>query len=134
MYKGKEMTTQRHWIVGFALALVLFLGATGFVSDARAAQYNVSLQVPSGTLQYQNGELIATVTDSEGRPVSGIPVDLRVGPDWEKYVAVSPLPTTAQNGRARIVFRSDMPGVIYITAQAGDTTTTTYITISGSGS
>jgi Bacterial Ig-like domain (group 1) len=130
----KQQRLSGGWIVGLALALVVFLGALGFVQDAQAAQYNMSLRAPDEVLQYQNTELIAVVTDSQGRPVSGIPVDFRVGPEWEKNVTLTPQRVTTQNGEARITFRSDMPGVVYMAAQAGDTTAETHITVSGSGS
>ena len=121
-------------MVGLALALVVFLGAPGLVPDARAAQYNVSLQAPDELLQYQNAEVVAIVTDSQGRPVNGIPVEFRVAPGWENNVALTPQSISTQNGQARVVFRSDMTGVVYMTAQAGDATATTHITVSGTGS
>lgn len=122
------------WIGGLALILVVFLAAPGLAPDARAAQFNVSLQGPSELLQYQNAELVAIVTDSQGHPVSGIPVEFRVAPDWENNVVLSPQSISTENGEARVVFESDMPGVIYMTAQVGDTTATTHITVSGTGS
>jgi len=133
------MTKQRRfsgaWMVVLALALVVILGAPSFAQDARTAgRYNVSLRAPDEVLQYQNTELVAVVKDSQGNPVSGIPVDFRVGPGWEKDATLSPQRITTENGEARIVFRSDMTGVVYVTAQAGDTAATTPIAVSGSGS
>jgi hypothetical protein len=130
----KQLRWSGGWMVGLALALVVFLGAPGLVPDARAAQYNVSLQAPDELLQYQNAEVVAIVTDSQGRPVNGIPVEFRVAPGWENNVALTPQSISTQNGQARVVFRSDMTGVVYMTAQAGDATATTHITVSGSGS
>jgi len=121
-------------MVGLALALVVFMGAPGLVPDARAAQFNMSLQAPNEVLQYQSAELVAVVKDSQGQPVNGMPVEFRVAPGWENNVTLSPQSITTQNGEARIVFQSDMTGVVDMTARAGDTTATTHITVSGAGS
>jgi len=130
----KQLRLSGGWIVGLALALVVCLGAPGLVPDASAAQFNVALQAPNELLQYQNAEVVAVVTDSQGRPVNGIPVEFRVAPGWENSVALSPQSANTQNGEARIAFRSDMTGVVYMTARAGDASATTHITVSGSGS
>ena len=130
----KQQRLSGGWIVGLALALVVFLGALGFVQDAQAAQYNMSLRAPDEVLQYQNAELIATVTDSQGHPVNGIPVEFRAAPGWENNVTLAPQSITTQNGEARTVFRSDMTGMVNMTAQAGDATAMTHVTVSGTGS
>lgn len=121
-------------MVGLALALVVFLGAPGLVPDVRAAKFTMSLQAPDEVMQHQNAELIAVVTDSQGQPVSGMPVEFRVAPGWENNVALSPQSITTQNGEARVAFRSDMTGVLYVTARAGDAAATTHVTVSGAGS
>src|SRR5690349_18275894 len=113
--KGKDMTKHLRlsggWIVGLALALIVGLGAPGLVPDASAAQFNVTLNAPDDLLQYQNAEVVAVVTDAQGQPVNGIPVEFRVAPGWENTVQLSPQSVSTQNGQARVAFRADMPGV-----------------------
>lgn len=130
----KRLRLSGGWIVGLALALVVCLGAPGLVPDASAAQFNVVLKAPEALLQYQSADVIAVVTDSQGQPVNGIPVEFRVAPGWENNVELSPQSVSTQNGEARVAFRSNMPGVVNMTARAGDASATTHITVSGSGS
>jgi len=130
----KQLRLSGGWMVGLALALVLLLGAPGLVPDAMAAQFNVSLKAPDEVTQYQNAELVAYVTDSQGQPVNGIPVEFRIAPEWENNVALSPRSIITQNGEARVAFRPDVPGVIAMTARAGDGAATTHVTVSGANS
>ena len=130
----KQLRLSGGWMVGLALALVVFLGVPGLVPDARAAQFNMSLKAPDEIRQYQNAEMVAYVTDSQGQPVNGIPVQFRVAPDWENNVELSAQSIIAQNGEARVAFRPDMTGVLSLTARAGDASATTHVTVSGAGS
>ena len=130
----KQVRLSGGWMVGLALALVVCLGAPGLVPDARAAEFNVLLQGPDMVLQNHNAELVVVVTDSQGRPANGVPVVFRVAPGWENEVTLSPQSIVTQNGRARIAFRPEMTGMLYLTAQVGDASATTRVTVSSPGS
>jgi len=123
------------WIGGLALVLVGLLGVLGFVHNARAAgDYSVSLQMPDLVTQFERVELTAVVTDSQGQPVNGVPVTFQVAPDWQKNVRLVPNQAMTRDGTASTFFDADMPGVVVVTAQVGNTTETTHITVTGSGS
>jgi len=123
------------WLGGLALVLVGLLGVLGFAQDARAAgDYSLSLRAPDLIQQYDNIELKAVVTDSQGQPVNGVPVTFQVAPDWQQNASVVPNQTMTQDGTASTSFRANMPGVVMVTAQAGNTTETAHITVTGSGS
>lgn len=94
----------------------------------------MALRAPESVLQNQNVEMIAMVTDKNGQPVDGMPVQFQVPPGWENDVTLSDQSMTTKNGEARIFFRSGMTGVVAMTARAGDATATTRITVSGTGS
>lgn len=132
----KQRRFSGEWMVGLALALVVLLGAPGFVQTARTAgAYNLSLETPQTVTQYQKVELAAVVRDSQGQPVDGVPVEFWVESGWEKNIVLSSQrPVTQKNGAARSTFQSDMTGVIRITAQVGDSATTAHIAVTGAGS
>jgi hypothetical protein len=137
--KGKKMTARFRfsgvWLGGLALVLVGLVGALGLWQDVRAAgNYTVSLQAPDIVRQFENAELIAVVKDSQGQPVNGIPVTFQVAPEWQKTTKVAPNPATTSNGIAKAVFEAGLTGVVAVAAQVGDTTMTTRITVTGSGS
>jgi hypothetical protein len=111
------------------------LGSLGFAQNARAAgDYSITLRAPDEVKQFENTELTAVVKDSQGRPVNGIPVTFQVPDDWQKNARLVPSQVTTQDGTARTSFDANMPGVVTVTAQAGNTTETTHITVTGSGS
>jgi len=76
------------------------------------------------------------VTDRQGQPVNGVPVTFQVAPDWQKNTSLVPGQgqVMTRNGTARIFFDADMPGVVLVTAQVGNTAETRHITVTGSGS
>jgi hypothetical protein len=107
----------------------------GLVPTARAADdYNVSVQTPDLIKQFEDVELTAVVKDSQGQPVNGIPVTFQVPPDWQKDTTLVPIQTLTHNGTASTVFQAAVPGVVRVTVQAGNTTQTTHITVTGAGS
>jgi hypothetical protein len=134
------MTKHQHcadtWLVGLALALVVLVGALGVGQTARAAEaYRLALEAPITVTQNKNTELVAVVRDSQGHPVSGVPVDFRVESGWEKNITLSSQrAVTDQKGEAHTTFQSRMTGVVHITVRAGDSATTAHITVSGAGS
>ncbi len=131
----KQHRLSRLWLGGLALVLVGFLGVLGFVQDVRAAgDYSLTLRAPSEVQQYENTELTAVVKDSQGQPVNGVPVTFQVTPDWQKNARLIPNQVMTSDGTASTFFDADMPGVVMVTAQVGNTTETARITISGSGS
>jgi hypothetical protein len=118
-----------------ALVLVGLFGVLGFAHNARAAgDYSVSLQTPDLVKQFENVELMAVVKDSQGQPVNGIPVTFQVAPEWQKDTTLVPNQTLTREGTASTVFQADMPGVVRVTVQVGNTTETTHITVTGYGS
>jgi len=125
----------RRSIGRLALGLVGLLGVLVFTPHARAADdYSVSLQTPAFVRQFQNVALTAVVKDSQGQPVDGIPVTFQVAPEWRKDTAVVPNQATTSDGTASAVFHADIPGVVMVTVQVGNTTQTTHITVTGYGS
>ena len=123
------------WLGGLALVLAGLIGVLGFGQDVRAAgNYNVSLQAPNLVKQFENVELIAVVKDSQGQPVNGVPVTFQVAPEWQSTTKLAPNQVTTYNGLASATFEGGMPGVVTVAAQVGDTTQTTHITVTGSGS
>jgi hypothetical protein len=123
------------WILLPALVLAGLIGVLGFGQDVRAAgNYNVSLQAPNLVKQFENVELIAVVKDSQGQPVNGVPVTFQVAPEWQRTTKLAPNQVTTYNGLASATFEGGMPGVVTVAAQVGDTTKTTHITVTGSGS
>lgn len=130
-----HLRSSRRWIGGLALVLVGLLGMLGFAHSARAAgDYSVSLQTPDLVRQFDNAELTAVVKDSQGQPVNGIPVTFQVAPDWQNSTRLIPAQATTHDGTASAVFEADMPGVVLVTVQVGNTTETTHITVTGTGS
>ena len=113
-------------------------GASGLAEipcTARAADdYSVSLQTPDLIRQFEDVELTAVVKDSQGQPVNGIPVTFQVAPDWQQDTTLVPIRTLTHDGIANTVFQADMPGVVRVTVQAGNTSQTTHITVTGAGS
>ena len=134
------MTKQQHcadtWLVELALALGVLLGALGVGQTARAAEaYRLALEAPITVTQNKNTELVAVVRDSQGHPVSGVPVDFRVESGWEKNIKLSSQrAVTDKKGEAHTTFQSSMTGVVHLTVHAGDSATTAHITVSGAGS
>jgi len=125
----------RRWLGGLALGLVGLLSVLGWASTARAADdYSVSLQTPDLIRQFEDVELTAVVKDSQGQPVNGIPVTFQVAPDWQQDTTLVPIRTLTHDGIANTVFQADMPGVVRVTVQAGNTSQTTHITVTGAGS
>ena len=125
----------RRSIGRLALGLVGLLGVLVFTPHARAADdYSVSLQTPDLIRQFEDVELTAVVKDSQGQPVNGIPVTFQVAPDWQQDTMLVPIRTLSQDGIANTVFQADMTGVVRVTVQAGTTSQTTYITVTGAGS
>jgi hypothetical protein len=133
------MSTHLHsssrWIGGLALVLVGLIGVLGFAHNARAAgDYSVSLQAPDLVRQFENTELTAVVKDSQGQPVNGIPVTFQVALDWQNNTRLIPAQVMTHDGTASAVFEADMPGVVLVTVQVGNTTETTHITVTSTGS
>ena len=130
-----HLRPSRRWIGGLALVLVSLLSVLGWVPTARAADdYSVSLQTPDLIRQFEDVELTAVVKDSQGQPVNGIPVTFQVAPDWKQDTMLVPIRTLSHDGIANTVFQADMTGVVRVTVQAGTTSQTTYITVTGAGS
>jgi hypothetical protein len=130
-----HLRPSRRWLGGLALVLVALLGVLGWASTARAADdYSVSLQAPDLIFQFEDAQLTAVVKDSQGQPVNGIPVTFRVAPDWKRDTTLEPVQTLTRDGIASTVFQADMPGIVTVSVQAGNTTQTTQITVSGNGS
>ncbi len=130
-----HLRPSRRWLGGLALVLVGLLSVLGWASTARAADdYSVSLQTPDLIRQFEDVELTAVVKDSQGQPVNGIPVTFQVAPDWQQDTTLVPIRTLTHDGIANTVFQADMPGVVRVTVQAGNTSQTTHITVTGAGS
>src|SRR5262249_8021148 len=123
------------WIGGLALILVGLLGGLGLAPAARAAgAYSVSLRTPNLVRQFERVELRAVVKDSQGQPVNGMPVTFQVPPAWQNTTRLLPAQALTQAGTAHTVFEATMPGVVLVTVQVGNTTETTHITVTGTGS
>jgi len=123
------------WLGGLALVLVGLVGVLGFGHDVRAASnYTMSLQAPDLVRQFENVELVAVIKDSQGQPVNGIPVMFQVPPTWQPTTRLVPNQAMTHGGIARATFEAGLPGVVTVVAQAGDTTKTMHITVTGSGS
>jgi len=123
------------WLGGLALVLVGLVGVLGFGHDVRAASnYTMSLQAPDLVRQFENVELVAVIKDSQGQPVNGIPVMFQVPPTWQPTTRLVPNQAMTHGGIARATFEASLPGVVTVVAQAGDTTKTRHITVTGSGS
>ena len=130
-----HLRPSRRWLGGLALVLVGLLSVLGWVPTARAADdYSVSLQAPDLIRQFEDVELTAVVKDGQGQPVNGIPVTFQVAPDWQQDTTLVPIRTLTHDGIANTVFQADMPGVVRVTVQAGNTSQTTHITVTGAGS
>jgi len=122
-------------IVGLSLALAALLVIPGFAQETQTpGPYHVSLQTPDLIFQYEQVEITATVTDSQGRPVNGVPVVFSVESDWRANAKVLPRRIMTQDGVANTFFRSNMPGEVTVTAQAGGAYDANDITITGAGS
>jgi len=131
----KHLRLSGIWLGGLALVLVGLLGVPSFAQNARAAgDYSVTLRAPDQVKQFENVELTAVVKDSQGQPVNGIPVRFQVAPDWQKNARLVPNQSMTNDGTASTFFDADMPGVVMVTAQVGNTTETKHITVTGSGS
>jgi hypothetical protein len=131
----KQRRLSNVWLGGLALVLVGLLGVLGWVQTAKAAgDYSITLRAPDEVRQYENVELTAVVRDSQGQPVNGVPVTFQVPPDWRQNARVVPNQVTTTNGTANASFDANMPGVVMVTAQAGNTTQTARITVTASGS
>jgi len=133
------MTAQRRfsglWLGGLALGLVGLVGVLGFGHDVRAASnYTMSLQAPDLVRQFENVELVAVIKDSQAQPVNGIPVMFQVPPTWQPTTRLVPNQAMTHGGIARATFEASLPGVVTVVAQAGDTTKTMHITVTGHGS
>ena len=123
------------WLGGLALVLVVLLGVPGFAQSAKAAgDYSVKLRAPAEVKQFEKTELTAVVEDSQGQPVNGVPVTFHVPADWQKNARVVPNQVMTQDGTARTSFDANMPGVVMVTAQVGNTTETARITVTSPGS
>jgi hypothetical protein len=130
-----HLRPSRRWLCGLALGFVGLLSVLGWVPTARAADdYSVSLQAPDLIRQFEDVELTAVVKDSQGQPVNGLPVTFQVAPDWKQDTTVEPIRTVTRDGTANTVFQADMPGIVTVTVQAGNTLQTTHITVTGAGS
>jgi Big-like domain-containing protein len=103
--------------------------------DVRAAgDSSLTLRAPSEVQQFENRELTAVVKDSQGQPVNGVPVTFQVTPDWQKNAILLPNQVMITDGTVSTFFDADMPGVVVVTAQVGNTTETARITVPGGGS
>ena len=130
-----HLRSSRRWLGGLTLALVGLLSVLGWASTARAADdYSVSLQTPDLIRQFEDVELTAVVKDSQGQPVNGIPVTFQVAPDWQHDTTLVPSQALTRDGKASTVFQAAVPGVVQVTVQAGNSTQTTHITVTGAGS
>ena len=93
------------------------------------------LEAPTTGTHNQDFLIVAEVRDSSGQPVSGVPVEFSVEPDWQQNIIFTPRrPVTENNGEAVTLVVSNMTGVAQITAQVGDKAMTARITFSGAGS
>ena len=74
------------------------------------------------------------VKDSQGQPVSGVPVTFQIPADWQQNARVVPDQVMTIDGTARTSFDASMPGVVKVPAQVGNTTATARITVTSYGS
>ena len=130
----KQLRFSSLWLGGLALVLVVLLGVPGFAPAKATGDYVLKLRAPDEVRQFENVELTAVVEDNQGQPVSGVPVTFQLPADWQKNARVVPSQVTTQDGTARASFDASMPGVVMVTAQVGNTTETTRITVTSSGS
>jgi len=131
----KQLRLSSLWLSALALVLVGLMGTLGFAQTARAAgNYSMKLRAPDEVKQFENVELTAVVTDSQGQPVNGVPVTFQLPPDWQQNARVVPNRVMTYNGTANAAFDANMPGVVMVTAQVGNTTQTARITVTSSGS
>jgi cytochrome c oxidase assembly factor CtaG len=131
----KQLRLSRLWLGALALVLVGLMGTLGFAQTARAAgDYSMKLRAPAEVRQFENVDLTAIVTDSQGQPVNGVPVTFQLPPDWQKNARVVPNQVMTSNGTANAAFDANMPGVVMVTAQAGNTSQTARITVTAQGS
>jgi hypothetical protein len=131
----KQLRLSGIWLGVLALVLVGLLAVPGFTQNAKAAgDYSLKLRAPTEVKQFENTELTAVVEDSQGQPVNGVPVTFHVPADWQKNARVIPAQVTTHDGTASTSFDANMPGVVMVTAQVGNTTETARITVTGSGS
>jgi hypothetical protein len=123
------------WIGRLVLVIIGLIGVLGVVPNARAADdYSVALQTPDLIRQFEDVELTAVVQDGQGQPVNGLPVTFQVAPEWQHDTTLVPSQTLTRDGTASTVFQAAVPGVVQVTVQAGHTTQTTHITVTGAGS
>ena len=93
------------------------------------------LEAPMTGTQNRELMIMAEVRDSAGQPVNGVPVEFSVEPEWQTHVSFMPQRSiTEDNGGAPALVVVNMPGIVHITARAGDQAMTTRITVSGAES
>jgi len=130
----KQLRLSGLWLGGLALVLVVLLGASGFAQARATGDYNIKLRAPDDVKQFENTGLTVVVKDSQGQPVSGVPVTFQVPADWQQNARVVPNQVMTIDGTARTFFDANMPGVVMVTAQVGNTTETARITVTSQGS
>jgi len=130
----KQLRLSGLWLGGLALVLVVLLGASGFAQAKATGDYDIKLRAPDEVRQFENADLTVVVKDSQGQPVSGVPVTFQIPADWQKNARVVPGQVTTIDGTARASFDASMPGVVMVTAQVGNTTETARITVTSHGS
>src|SRR5438105_2376751 len=130
----KQLRLSGLWLGGLALVLVVLLGASGFAQARATGDYNIKLRAPDEVKQFENTDLTVVVKDSQGQPVSGVPVTFQVPADWQQNARVVPNQVMTIDGTARTFFDANMPGVVMVTAQVGNTTETARITVTSQGS
>ena len=130
----KQLRLSGLWLGGLALVLVVLLGASGFAQARATGDYNIKLRAPDDVKQFENTGLTVVVKDSQGQPVSGVPVTFQVPADWQQNARVVPNQVMTIDGTARTSFDANMPGVVMVTAQVGNTTETARITVTSHGS
>ena len=130
----KQLRLSGIWLGGLALVLVVLLGASGFAQAKATGDYDIKLRAPDEVKQFENTDLTVVVKDSQGQPVSGVPVTFQIPADWQKNARVVPAQVTTIDGTARASFDASMPCVVVVTAQVGNTTETARITVTSHGS
>ena len=131
---AKQLRLSGIWLGGLALVLVVLLGALGFAQAKATGDYTIKLRAPDEVRQFENTDLTVVVQDSQGQPVSGVPVTFQVPADWQRNARVVPDQVMTIDGTARTSFDASMPGVVMVTAQVGNTTETARITVTSHGS
>ena len=130
-----HLRPSRRWLSVLALVLLGLIGGLSWTSPALAAgDYSVSLLAPDLSIQFEDVKLTAEVKDSQGQPVNGVPVTFQVPPHCKQDTTLEPIQTLTHDGTASTAFQADMPGIVTVTVQAGNTTQTAHITVSGNGS